>query len=84
MQASLPLNEMTITEKLVVMNQIWDDLMRNPDNIPSPEWHKEVLSARAERVKNVKPKPICTKEPSFTINKVQVWGLTFSTLYFPI
>jgi hypothetical protein len=54
MQASLPLNEMTITEKLVVMNQIWDDLMRNPDNIPSPEWHKEVLSARAERVKSGK------------------------------
>ena len=52
MQASLPLNKMTITEKLVVMNQIWDDLMRNPDDIPSPEWHSEILSARAERVKN--------------------------------
>lgn len=52
MQASLPLNKMTITEKLVAMNQIWDDLMRNPDDIPSPEWHNEVLSARAERVKN--------------------------------
>jgi Putative addiction module component len=52
MQASLPLNKMTITEKLVAMNQIWDDLMRNPDDIPSPEWHNEVLSARADRVKN--------------------------------
>ena len=54
MQASLPLNKMTITEKLVVMNQIWDDLMRNPDDIPSPEWHNDVLSARAERVHNGK------------------------------
>jgi Putative addiction module component len=52
MQTSLPLNKMTTTEKLVVMNQIWDDLMRNPDDIPSPEWHNEVLSARAERVQN--------------------------------
>jgi len=51
MQTSLPLNEMSITEKLVIINQIWDDLMRNPDSIPSPDWHKEVLSARAERVK---------------------------------
>ncbi|MBU1340991.1 MAG: addiction module protein [Proteobacteria bacterium] len=51
-QASLPLNEMTIAEKIVAMNQIWDDLMRNPDDIPSPEWHKEVLSARAKRVQN--------------------------------
>jgi hypothetical protein len=27
MQKTLPLNEMTITEKLVVINQIWDDLI---------------------------------------------------------
>lgn len=52
MQTSLPLNEMTITEKLVVINQIWDDLMRNPNDVPSPEWHREVLSARAGRVKS--------------------------------
>jgi len=42
---------MTTTEKLVVINQIWDDLLRNPDEIPSPEWHGDVLSARAERIK---------------------------------
>jgi hypothetical protein len=47
MQASLPLNKMPMTEKPVA-----DDPMRNPDDIPSPEWHNEVLSARAERVKN--------------------------------
>jgi len=52
MQISLPLNEMTITEKLVVFNEIWDDLMRNPNDVPSPEWHREVLSARARRVKS--------------------------------
>ncbi len=52
MQTSLPLNEMTTTEKLVVINQIWDDLMRNPNDVPSPEWHREVLSARAERIKS--------------------------------
>jgi hypothetical protein len=52
MHTTLPLNEMTTTEKLVVLDQIWEDLMRNADNIPSPDWHKEVLSARAKRVKN--------------------------------
>jgi len=52
MQTSLPLNEMTTTEKLVVINQIWDNLMRNPNDVPSPEWHREVLSARAGRVKS--------------------------------
>ena len=52
MQTSLPLNKMSINEKLVIMNQIWEDLMRNPDDIPSPEWHNEVLSARSKRVQN--------------------------------
>ena len=52
MQTSLPLNEMTTTEKLVMINQIWDDLMRNPNDVPSPEWHGEVLSARAGRVRS--------------------------------
>ncbi|MCG8552691.1 MAG: addiction module protein [Desulfobacterales bacterium] len=50
MQNNLPLDEMTTAEKLVIINQIWDDLLRNSDDIPSPEWHKEVLSARAERI----------------------------------
>jgi hypothetical protein len=56
MQTSLPLNKMTINEKLVIMNQIWEDLMRNPEDIPSPEWHNEVLAARSERVKSGKAK----------------------------
>ena len=52
MHTALPLNEMTTAEKLVVLDQIWEDLMRNSVDIPSPDWHKEVLSARAKRVKN--------------------------------
>ena len=52
MQTSLPLNKMSINEKLVIMNQIWEDLMRNPDDIPSPKWHNDVLAARSQRVQN--------------------------------
>ncbi len=52
MQKTLPLDEMSITEKLVAINQIWEDLVRKADDVPSPEWHKDVLSARANRIKN--------------------------------
>ena len=52
MQPNLPLQEMTRAEKLKTIDQIWDDLMKNPDEIPSPEWHSDVLSARAQRVEN--------------------------------
>jgi hypothetical protein len=51
MQPNLPLREMTRAEKLKTIDQIWDDLMKNPDEIPSPDWHTEVLSARAQRIK---------------------------------
>jgi hypothetical protein len=52
MQPSLPLREMTRAEKLKTIDQIWDDLMQNPDEIPSPDWHSDVLSSRAQRVEN--------------------------------
>lgn len=52
MSSNLPLSEMTRAEKRVAIDQIWDDLMKNPDEIPTPYWHKQVLTARTERVEN--------------------------------
>lgn len=34
---------MTVAEKLQLMEVLWKDLSKNPDNVPSPEWHKDVL-----------------------------------------
>ncbi len=42
---------MTIFDKLHAMEQIWDDLCRNPENVPSPNWHSNILQAREGRVK---------------------------------
>ena len=50
MSTKLPLNEMTVQEKLAVMESLWEDLSRSPDAIESPEWHKEVLDERRQRV----------------------------------
>lgn len=50
MQATLPLDRMTVPEKLRAMEDIWDDLCRMDDAIPSPEWHGEVLRARGQRI----------------------------------
>ncbi len=47
---TLPLSEMTRAAKLRVMEELWDDLCRSPEGVPSPAWHGEVLAARAERV----------------------------------
>jgi hypothetical protein len=40
---TLPLDEMTVAEKLQLMEVLWEDLSKNPADLPSPEWHKEVL-----------------------------------------
>ncbi len=49
-QIQLDLNKMSVTEKLIAINQIWGDLLKKPESVPSPEWHKEVLVARSNRV----------------------------------
>ena len=52
MSIKLPLHEMTIKEKLAVMESLWDDLSSSPDSIVSPEWHKEILEQRREKVED--------------------------------
>ena len=54
MQAVLPLDEMSVSEKLSAMETLWDDLCRRAENIPSPAWHEEVLSKRETLVKEGK------------------------------
>ena len=50
MSIKLPLNEMTVQEKLAAMEALWEDLSRSPEAIESPEWHKDVLVEREQRV----------------------------------
>ena len=45
MNITLPLKDMTVEEKLQIMEAIWDDLSRHADEIPPPAWHGEVLAA---------------------------------------
>ena len=51
MARSLPLDEMTTSEKLRVLEQIWEDLCRTPEDIPAPSWHADVLRARESRIR---------------------------------
>ena len=46
MSIALPFDQMTIAEKLEVMESLWADLSRNPTELPSPDWHGNVLAER--------------------------------------
>ncbi|MBI2998464.1 MAG: addiction module protein [Deltaproteobacteria bacterium] len=51
MELALPLDQMTTAEKLRALEQIWEDLCRTPDEVPSPSWHADVLQGREERIR---------------------------------
>ncbi len=50
MPVSLPLNKMTLPEKLRIMETIWEDLSRHSDALESPEWHNTVLQKREKQI----------------------------------
>jgi len=48
----LPLEEMTVAEKMDVLDRIMDDLSRNESAVPVIEWHGEVLAQREKDLEN--------------------------------
>jgi hypothetical protein len=46
MAATVDLEQMTIPDKLRLMEALWKDLSRADVNIKSPEWHGDVLAER--------------------------------------
>ncbi len=52
MQITIPLEQMTVIEKLQAIEYIWSDLAHVTENVPSPSWHADVLSAREGRIAN--------------------------------
>ena len=43
------IERMSVTERLQVMDQLWDSLNRSGEEIPSPDWHQEILADRKAR-----------------------------------
>jgi hypothetical protein len=52
MDITLPLDKMTLDEKLRLMETLWADLCRNDQQLESPAWHEQVLKEREERVRS--------------------------------
>ena len=50
MSIDLPLEKMTLADKLEVMELLWADISKQPTDLPSPAWHKDVLDERRRLV----------------------------------
>ena len=58
----LPLDQMTVVEKLEVIDRIMEDFSRNAAAMPSPAWHGEELKRREKALKNGTDKFISLEE----------------------
>ncbi len=52
MEITLPLEKMSIEDKIRTMETIWDDLCQTAESIPSPSWHKDILDEREKAIEN--------------------------------
>lgn len=50
MSAMVDLQQMSVPDKLRLMEDLWRDLSQNEQNITSPEWHGTVLAERERRL----------------------------------
>ena len=54
MSATLQIDQMTLEEKLRVMEAIWDDLCQRKEGVPVHQWQKDLLDERERLVKEGK------------------------------
>jgi putative addiction module component (TIGR02574 family) len=47
---ALPIDRMTLGEKLMAMEALWDNLCRDEAQIPVQEWHKQILDQRQQQI----------------------------------
>lgn len=50
MSLAIALDQMTANEKLQLLEELWTDLAKQPEDIPSPAWHGEILRQREQRI----------------------------------
>ena len=50
--SDISIDGLTVVQKLNLMEQLWVELSRKPSDIPSPDWHGDVLSKRRQMVEN--------------------------------
>ncbi len=48
----LDLHKMSVTERIMMLNEIWQSLETENKNFESPKWHEEVLQSRQKKVEN--------------------------------
>ena len=52
MPLELPLNTMSVGEKVQLLEQVWDNLCQQSGDVRSPEWHAAILIERQKQIED--------------------------------
>jgi hypothetical protein len=52
MTITLPLESMSVEEKIHAMESLWDSLCSQAEGVVSPPWHSEVLAQREQSIRD--------------------------------
>jgi len=50
MSTQLQIDQMTVAEKLRIMEELWEDLRTRAEDVPIPQWHKDLLNEREKLI----------------------------------
>jgi putative addiction module component (TIGR02574 family) len=48
------IEKMTIPERMDAIDKLWTSIFESGADIPSPDWHKDILEERMEEIKSGK------------------------------
>jgi len=52
MSTHVQIDQMSVAEKLSLMEQLWEDLCARAEGISMPQWHKDTLDERQQLIQN--------------------------------
>jgi len=52
MSTHVQIDQMSVAEKLSLMEQLWEDLRARAEGVPMPQWHKDTLDERERLIQN--------------------------------
>jgi putative addiction module component (TIGR02574 family) len=54
----LPLDTLSVAEKVQLLESVWDSLCKKSGDVRSPQWHREVLEERKRRLESGEAKVV--------------------------
>ena len=56
------IKSLPVSERIMLMEEIWDSLCREQDSMESPTWHRDILNDRIERLNSDQAKLLTLQE----------------------